>query len=116
LKALNIPRIVILGPVPLWKRTLPNSLVNAYRFQHVVAERIASGVTGAEMDEQMRAFSQAAGVEYISAWRVLCDADGCLTRVGPAAEDVVTTDIVHLSDAGSKFLVRHIQGQIFPQN
>jgi peptidoglycan/LPS O-acetylase OafA/YrhL len=114
LKALNIPRIVILGPVPLWKRTLPNSLVNAYRFQHVVAERIASGVTGAEMDEQMRAFSQAAGVEYISAWRVLCDAEGCLTRVGSAAEDVVTTDIVHLSDAGSKFLIQQIRGQLFP--
>ena len=34
LKALNIPRIVILGPVPLWKRTLPLALVNTYRFRH----------------------------------------------------------------------------------
>ena len=76
LKALNIPRIVILGPVPLWKRTLPHSLVNTYRFRHVIADRIASGVTGAGSDRQMRAFSQAAGVEYISAWRALCDGEG----------------------------------------
>ncbi|MGB9115458.1 acyltransferase family protein [Bradyrhizobium sp.] len=113
LKALHIPRIVILGPVPLWKRTLPHSLVNTYRFRHVIADRIASGVTGAGSDEQMRAFSQAAGVEYISAWRALCDGEGCLTRVGPTADDVVTTDIVHLSDAGSKFLIEAIEGSLF---
>ena len=115
LKALGIPRIVILGPVPLWKRTLPNALVNAYRLRHVILDRIAAGVTGAGADEQMRAFSQANGVEYISAWRALCDDEGCLTRVGPAADDVVTTDIVHLSDAGSKFLVGKIEGNLFPQ-
>lgn len=113
LKALHLPRIVILGPVPLWKRTLPHSLVNAYRFRHVIADRIASGVTGEGSDQQMRAFSQAAGVEYISAWRALCDGEGCLTRVGPTADDVVTTDIVHLSDAGSNFLVEEIEGSLF---
>ena len=113
LKALHIPRIVILGPVPLWKRTLPLALVNTYRFRHVIADRIVSGVTGEGSDQQMRAFSQAAGVEYISAWRALCDGEGCLTRVGPTADDVVTTDIVHLSDAGSKFLVEAIEGSLF---
>jgi hypothetical protein len=113
LKALNIPRIVILGPVPLWKRTLPLALVNNYRFRHVIADRIAWGVSGAGSDEQMQAFSRAAGVEYISAWRALCDGEGCLTRVGPDADDVVTTDIVHLSDAGSKFLVKTIKGSLF---
>jgi peptidoglycan/LPS O-acetylase OafA/YrhL len=114
LKALKVPRIVILGPVPLWKRTLPLALVNTYRLRHVIADRIAAGVTGAGSDEQMRLFSQAHGVEYISAWQVLCDSDGCLTRVGPTADEVVTTDIVHLSDAGSKYLVEKIGGSLFP--
>jgi len=114
LKALKIPRIVILGPVPLWKRTLPLALVNAYRLRHVIADRIAAGVTGLGSDEQMRTFSQAHGVEYVSAWRVLCDGDGCLTRVGTAAADVVTTDIVHLSNAGSRYLVEKIKGSLFP--
>jgi peptidoglycan/LPS O-acetylase OafA/YrhL len=113
LKALKIPRIVILGPVPLWKRTLPLALVNAYRLTHVIADRISGGVTGAGSDEQMRSFSQAHGVEYISAWRVFCDGNGCLTRVGPTAEEVVTTDIVHLSNAGSKYLVEKIEGDLF---
>jgi peptidoglycan/LPS O-acetylase OafA/YrhL len=113
LKALNIPRIVILGPVPVWKRTLPHSLVNAYRFQHAIADRIATGVSGPQGDEQMQAVSRAAGVEYISARQPLCNREGCLTRVGPTANDVVTTDIVHLSDAGSNFLIEAIGKELF---
>jgi peptidoglycan/LPS O-acetylase OafA/YrhL len=113
LKALNIPRIVILGPVPVWKRTLPHSLVNAYRLQHAIADRIATGVSGPQGDERMQAVSRAAGVEYISARHALCNPEGCLTRVGPTANDVVTTDIVHLSDAGSSFLVEAIGKELF---
>jgi peptidoglycan/LPS O-acetylase OafA/YrhL len=116
LKAINVARIVILGAPPLWKRTLPHSLVNYYRFRHVIADRISSGVSGADGDAKMEAFSRAAGVEYISAWRALCDPEGCLTRVGPGAKDVVTTDIVHLSDAGSKFLVKAIEERLFGPN
>ncbi len=116
LKALNVPRIVILGPVPVWKRTLPVALVNYYRFRHAIADRIAAGVTGPQGDARMREFSEAAGVEYISAWHTLCNSQGCLTRTGPTASDVVTSDIVHLSDAGSVFLVEAITGSLFPRS
>jgi len=113
LKALNIPRIVILGAVPVWKRSLPHSLVNYYRFRHAIADRFATGVSGPEGDERMQAFSKASAVEYISARQVLCNVDGCLTRVGPAANDVITSDAVHLSDKGSDFLIKGIAGALF---
>jgi peptidoglycan/LPS O-acetylase OafA/YrhL len=113
LRAIDVPRIVILGPVPVWKRTLPHSLVNFYRMRHTIVDRIAAGVSGPENDERMEGFSRAAGVEYISAWHILCDQEGCLTRIGPTANDVVTTDIVHLSDAGSSFLIDAIGGSLF---
>jgi peptidoglycan/LPS O-acetylase OafA/YrhL len=116
LRAINNPRIVILGPVPVWKRTLPHALVNFYRFRHVIPERIAAGVSGPGSDERMQAFSTAAGVEYISAWHVLCNADGCLTRVGPTANDVVANDMVHLSDAGANFLLEAIENSLFPDH
>jgi peptidoglycan/LPS O-acetylase OafA/YrhL len=115
LKAINTPRIIILGPVPIWKRTLPHSLVNYYRFQHVIADRLVAGVTGPLGDEQMQAFSRSADVEYISAWHTLCNSTGCLTRTGPTANDLVTSDIVHLSDAGSIFLIEGIKGNLFPR-
>ncbi len=115
LKALSVPRIVILGPVPTWKRTLPHLLVNYYRFRHILPDRIATGASGPENDRLMEAFSKSVGVAYISAWHSLCNADGCLTRAGPGVEDVITIDIVHLSNAGSLFLIRAIAGQLFHQ-
>ena len=108
LKALGIPHIVVLGPVPRWKRTLPLAIVNAYRFQHQDPQRIASGVSGGDDDDLMQRLSEAEGVEYISAWRVLCNGEGCLTRVGPTADDIIQTDAIHLSEAGSRFLVQSI--------
>lgn len=116
LKALRIPRIVILGPVPVWKRTLPHALVNYYRLTHVVADRFTVGVSGPQGDELMRRFSGDAGVKYISAWHALCNADGCLARAGPHANDVITSDLVHLSDAGSVFLIEAIEGDLFPRS
>jgi hypothetical protein len=115
LKALSIKRIVILGPVPVWKRTLPHSLVNFYRLRHAIPERITTGMSGPQDDERMEAFSKSAGVEYISAWHTLCNSEGCMTRVGPAPSDVITTDRVHLSDAGSNFLIERIRRSLFPQ-
>jgi peptidoglycan/LPS O-acetylase OafA/YrhL len=115
LKALKIKRIVILGPVPVWKRTLPHSLVNFYRLRHAIADRIATGVSGPQDDERMEAFSKSVGAEYISAWHTLCNPEGCMTRVGPSAGDVIATDKVHLSDVGSNFLIERISRSLFPQ-
>ena len=114
LKALDVKRVVILGPVPVWKRTLPHTLVNFYRLRRTIADRIAAGVSGPEGDARMEAFSKSAGTEYISAWHTLCDSDGCMTRVGPSAYDVIITDNVHLSDTGSNFLIEGIKRSLFP--
>jgi hypothetical protein len=112
LKALDIPRIVVLGPVPRWKRTLPLAIINMYRFQHASPERIAVGVSGGDDDLLLQRLSEAAGVQYISAWHTLCNAEGCLTRVGPTADDVVATDAIHLSEAGSRFLIESIADRL----
>lgn len=114
LKALNIKRIVILGPVPVWKRTLPHTLVNFYRLRHTIADRMTAGVSGPEGDARMQAFSKSVGTEYISAWQVLCNSEGCMTRIGPSASDIIITDNVHLSDVGSDFLIEGIKRSLFP--
>ncbi len=64
----------------------------------------------------MQGGSAAAGVEYISAWHTLCNPQGCLRRTGPTASDVVTSDIVRLSDARSVFLVEAIKGSLSPRS
>ena len=44
-----------------------------------------------------------AGAEFISARDALCNAHGCLTRVGDSAGDISASDQVHLTDKGSDF-------------
>src|SRR6185369_16968876 len=104
LRQLGTPRIIIVGPVPYWKRTLPFLLVNSYRFQHRIPDRMTNSVSGSTIDSLMEAFSKGENVEYISAWKRFCNVEGCLTRTGSSAEDVVALDQVHLSDRGSEFL------------
>ena len=106
LRRIGIAGIVMVGPVPLWKRTLPFMLVNAYRLQHRLPERISTGVSGAAVDSLMQQFSRDEHVDYFSAWNLFCNPDGCLARTGPSATDVVVTDQAHLSTRGSEFLVR----------
>jgi len=101
--------------VPVWKRTLPHALINHYRFSHELPERISAGMWGPEGDRMMESFSKGAGIEYISARQILCDETGCLTRLGPSASDVVTTDMVHLSERGAKFLVAAIGRGLLPE-
>ena len=114
LRRSGVPRIVLLGPVPVWKRTLPHAMINHYRLWHELADFIQVGVTGAEEDQRMAAFSRSAGIEYISARRVLCDESrGCMTHLGPSPSDIVATDIVHLSDHGARFLVGAICDDLF---
>ncbi len=69
-------------------------------------------MSGPETDRRLEAFSKAARVEVISARALLCNEQGCLTRVGPTAADVVTTDIIHLSEQGSKFLIGAIADRL----
>jgi len=110
----GVSRIVLLGPVPIWKRTLPHAMINHYRLWHEFADFIQTGVRGSDQDQRMRAFSRSAGIEYISAKRALCDPNrGCMTRVGPSASDIIATDIIHLSDHGARFLVREISNELF---
>jgi len=100
--------------VPVWKRTLPFTLINAYRFQHDLPDRIASGVSGPAVDERMAKFAQDEPVEYLSAWHQFCNSEGCMTRDGLSAANVLVLDQLHLSAEGSKLLsgtiVKHLFG------
>ena len=48
----------------------------------------------------------------ISVWDVMCNAEGCLTRIGDAASDISASDQVHFTEKGSVFLVQSIIDQL----
>jgi hypothetical protein len=52
------------------------------------------------------------GAEFISVWDVMCNADGCLTRIGDRAGDISASDQAHLTEKGSVFLIQSIIDQV----
>ena len=106
LRALNIRRIVILGPVPVWMGGLPAAVATYYRRSgELMPERIWQYVEKKSGDSNMRKISASLGVNYVSARDALCNNLGCVTRIG---ESLVARDGVHLTPVGSTFLANSI--------
>ena len=102
-------RVVVLGPVPTWRRGLPNEVLRYFMLHHrLIPERSGDAVSSNWPDAILRAKLVPLGAEYISVWDAMCNADGCLTRIGDAAKDISASDQVHLTETGSVFLVHSI--------
>jgi hypothetical protein len=54
------------------------------------------------------------GAEFISVWDTLCNADGCLARIGDTAKDISASDQVHLTEKGSVYLIQSIIDRVLP--
>jgi peptidoglycan/LPS O-acetylase OafA/YrhL len=111
LRSAGVSRVVVLGPPPVWKRTLPHAIINHYRFAHELPDQLGTGVSGPAEDELMADFSRSAGVDFVSLRKVLCDQRQCLVRT-PAGE-VIATDTIHLSPGGAKLVVDAIGRDLF---
>jgi len=113
-------RVVVLGAMPIWDRGLPNEVLRYYLLHHrLVPERTFDAVLHHWKDAEIRDALVPQGAEFISASDVLCNAEGCLTRIGGQASDVTASDAVHLTEKGSVFLVdaiidRLLDGQTAP--
>jgi hypothetical protein len=106
-------KIVVLGPVPNWKTTLAREMFVYWRKSFPSAlppQYMNSGLVQeiAEWDSFMEGEVPKMGVTYLSAYKILCNAEGCLTRVGPKSSDLTAVDYGHLSPAGSIYIVDHI--------
>ena len=121
LKELGIRKIVIFGPGPLWRTSLP---VDLFRYMartrsNEIPERLGT-VSDAiwNLDAAMAAEAAAEHVQYVSVLHFFCDKTGCLT-VGDrtlARPDLLYRDRDHLSVSGSKLLMAHAKSQLFGEN
>jgi peptidoglycan/LPS O-acetylase OafA/YrhL len=106
-------RVVVLGPVPLWKRGLPNEVLRYYMLHHrLIPERSDRATVHAAFEAAMREALVPLGAHFISASDALCNADGCLARAGDEADDITASDQVHLTEKGSVVLVRSIIDEV----
>ena len=105
----GVKDIILIGQVPTWKNPLRKLIQEDFTSKGLSAPiRINVGIEfeSLDMDIQMREVSFPEYVEYISLKDVLCNVDGCLTKVerNPNNEFVVW-DKSHLSVSGSNYVV-----------
>jgi peptidoglycan/LPS O-acetylase OafA/YrhL len=113
LKKQTTARVVVLGPVPTWRRGLPNEVLRYFMLHHrLIPERSSDAVSSNWPDALLRAKLVPLGAEYISVWDAMCNADGCLTRTGDKASDISASDQVHFTEKGSMFLVQSIIDEV----
>src|SRR6202158_1578395 len=113
LKKQTTARVVVLGPVPTWRRGLPNEVLRYFMLHHrLIPERSSDAVSSKWPDALLRAKLVPLGAEYISVWDAMCNADGCLTRTGDKASDISASDQVHFTEKGSMFLVQSIIDEV----
>ncbi|MFG3596708.1 acyltransferase family protein [Bradyrhizobium sp. RDI18] len=102
-------RVVVLGGVPMWRRGLPSEVLRYFMLHRtLIPQRSPNGIPPTAYDAIMRARLEPLGAEFISASDVLCNAQGCLTRIGDAAGDLTASDQVHLTEKASVFLIGSI--------
>jgi peptidoglycan/LPS O-acetylase OafA/YrhL len=113
LKKLTKARVVVLGPVPTWRRGLPHEVLRYFMLHHrLIPARSNGAVSSNWPDRLLRAKVVPSGAEFISVWDALCNAEGCLTRIGDSAGDISASDQVHLTEKGSVFLVQAIIDEV----
>jgi peptidoglycan/LPS O-acetylase OafA/YrhL len=109
--ALNSSKAIVLGPVPAWKRGLPGQMLSYYiTHRSLLPRRSKSFVDNFWDDAAAAAFFAKHGATFVSAWAVLCNTEGCLTRMDKGT--LSTFDTAHLSEQGSIFLIQKIADQI----
>ena len=87
----------------LWMRGFALSMLH----RRLIPER-SDRATSDPSEARLREKVTPLGAEFISAWDTLCNADGCLARIGDSAKDISASDQVHLTEKGSIFLIQSI--------
>lgn len=111
-------KIIVIGPVPNWKISLAHESVVYWKntFPHALPPLyMRSGLAEeiARWDDFMALEVPKLGGTYLSAYKVLCNEDGCLTRVGPNPSDLTAADYGHLSPAGAAYLADRLAPSLF---
>ncbi len=112
LKQQTNARIIILGTVPWWKRGLPNEVLRYFMLHHRLIPERSSRSEPDGSGAALRRKLVPLGAEFISVWDAMCNADGCLTRIGDTAKDISASDQVHLTEKGSVFLIQSIIDEV----
>lgn len=111
LRAIPIKKVVLLGPVPQWSGSGLSANVVDYYYEHrltLIPERSTYRISNMGQDAQIHALATKLGVQYVSPWQVMCNEEGCLTRIGEGGTKLTAFDVGHMTVEGSTYLARKL--------
>jgi peptidoglycan/LPS O-acetylase OafA/YrhL len=119
IKKAGVPRIIMLGAVPYWKKHLPQILLEEWEKgppmkrppMRLKDEFLDPGVRAATAT--MRARAQKMNIEFISGMAYFCNEQGCLTRMSEEATQPLSYDYGHLSIGAAIYYVEQLAPLIF---
>jgi peptidoglycan/LPS O-acetylase OafA/YrhL len=110
LRKAGVPKILILGTVPVWRGGLPEAVGTYYRRTgRIMPERIDAYYDKRASDDWMMPVADELGIPFVSAWKPFCNRSGCMTRIGLS---LVARDIVHLTPVGAEYLIQAIAPEL----
>jgi peptidoglycan/LPS O-acetylase OafA/YrhL len=113
LKQIGVKKIILMGPTPYWKNSLPHNIVeNWKKTKSVTTPPLRLGYSDFGLvselpmyDKQMREMAKRTDISYISGLDFLCNKEGCLTRDSQDGVKVASVDYGHLTvDAAQTYL------------
>lgn len=109
LQASGVKRVVLVGPVPKWRVPLPKVVFeSALKSPQHLPPRYLSDqldVRVFELDESMRKWSQARGIDYRSPLRFMCESGRCLGLSGDDFSTITSRDEAHLTELAAQYLI-----------
>lgn len=113
LKAAGINKVIVLGPPTMWLGDgLPANLLDYYFQTHTLLPARTWFRTNdawtKPFDEFLEAQTKRVGIDFVSARRLLCNDQGCLTRLGPDGPSLTSFDSGHLTYPASIMLAEQV--------
>jgi peptidoglycan/LPS O-acetylase OafA/YrhL len=121
LKQSGVRTVILIGPNPEWKEPLPRSLFkNYYRSGsfHRVPNKMLYDLDDTEfaIDQHLKSWVSETDAIYVSPISLLCDQNGCLTKVQVhGVTDLTAFDQHHLTGIASQYVARDILGPLLAQ-
>lgn len=118
LKAAGIPRVVVVGPVPMWQPSLARVLAADMKKDRLgsVPDTTATGFDQMAfiVDREMKLATTRAGGEFISALDIMCVEQGkCRVWIDAAKTELTTYDSGHLALRYSAWFAEKISETVF---
>lgn len=110
----GVPRIILLGAVPYWKKHLPQILLEEWKkgtVQALPPLRLGEEFLDPELRRAtaiMRDRARQMGIEFISGMDFFCNARGCLSRLSEDAMQPLSYDYGHLSTGAAAYYIEQL--------